>query len=188
MAKDGRSYTSANFALELDGFKCGILQKVEGGNIEAAVVKLARADQLTVMKHLGNVKYNDFKLTCSLAMGKPLQEWIDSSLNMKYLRKSGAVHAGDFNRDIRYSRHFVDALISEVTFPGGEGSAKDAAYLNLSFQAETITNALGSGKLEAAPTNVGQKVYMPSNFEVAIDGVPKDDCKFISKFVALTVK
>jgi len=188
MASDKRSYTSANFSLDLDNFKCGILQKVEGGDIEGAVVTLPLSGEYVTKKQLGNLKYNDFKVQCSLAMRKPLQDWIDASLNMAYVRKSGAIHAADFKRDVRYSRHFTDALLTEITFPGGTGDSKEAAYLNLTWTPEKISNAVGNGKVEASPADVKQKVYMPSNFEVTIDGVDKDHCKLISKFDALTCK
>lgn len=104
-------------------------------------------------------------------MTGPVNAWIESSLAMSYIRKSGAINAADFKRDVRYTRHFSDALLTEVTFPAGDGDSKDAAYLNLTWSPEKIWNTTGSGKQEDNPADTKPKAFLPWNFRFVIDGL-----------------
>ncbi len=158
---------------------------MEGGDIEGAVVNLPVSGDYIQKKQLGNLKYNDFKVACGLSMGKPLQDWIDASLAMNYMRKSGQIDAADFKKDTKYSREFYDALITEITMPACDGSAKDAAYLNLTFSPEKTRNKAGSGKVKVDDANVKQKIWYPANFRVTIPGL---DTGLVAKVDALTVK
>lgn len=67
-SSDGRSYVTGYFDLQLDGIKCGLIQKFEGGDVEGEVTTLPLAQDYLVRKQIGNVKYNDFKITMAPAM------------------------------------------------------------------------------------------------------------------------
>ena len=47
MASDGRSYVTGYFAMDLDGVKCGLIQKFEGGDVEGQVTTLPIATTTT---------------------------------------------------------------------------------------------------------------------------------------------
>jgi hypothetical protein len=61
--------------------------------------------------------------------GKPLQDWIDASLSMNFMRKSGELQAADFNRDVRHVREFKDAVLTE-----GDLNGDGLADLAISFE------------------------------------------------------
>jgi hypothetical protein len=181
-----RSYVTGYFALKLDDINCGLIQKFEGGEIEGEVVEEERGADGLVKKHLGNVKYNEFSVQMGLTMGEPVRKWIESSLQMNFLRKSGELQAADFKRDIRRVHEFKDALITEIGFPACDAGAKDPAYMTLKFAPEITRNKKGSGKVEN-PVDVKQKQWLPANFRFSIDGLEKA-CAKVSKVDALTIK
>lgn len=172
------------FALRVDDTNCGLIQKFEGGDIEGVVVTDTDEKGLT-KKHLAGVKYNEFNIQMGLSMGEPVRKWIESSLQMNYLRKSGEVQAGDFKRDVRQVREFHDALITEIGFPGADGGAKDPAFLTLKFAPELTRNKKGSGKVEN-PVDVRQKQFLPSNFRLTISGLEAASAK-VSKVDPIVV-
>ena len=187
MASDGRSYVTGYFALDLDGVKCGLIQEFAGGDIEGDVTTLPMAHDYYIKKHIGNVKYNEFNLKMGLSMGQPVKDWITSSLEMNYQRKSGELKAADFKRETRHIREFKDALISEIGFPACDGGAKDAAFMNLKFMPWIVRNKKGDGSKVDNPVDVKQKTFHPTNFRFVVDGLD-GPCKKIQKVDAITVK
>jgi phage tail-like protein len=173
-AKDKRGYVSGHYALDLDGIRAGIITNVEGGGVTG--------DIATGKPAPGSMDI--------IPASSAFYDWIKSSFDPKYSRKSGAIHSADYNRDIRYTRHFQDALITEITFPGGDGSAKDAAFINLTWAPEKISNKPDSSKNNqekfVADPKI-QKKWMPANFRLKIDGLD-DACKHINKIESFTIK
>ena len=187
MASDGRSYVTGYFAMDLDGVKCGLIQKFSGGAIEGEVTTLPLAHDYYVKKHIGNVKYNDFDVQMGLSMGQPVKDWIDASLSMNYMRKSGELKAADFKRETRHIREFKDALLTGITFPAGDGAAKDAAFMTLKFSPWIVRNKKGDGSKVDNPADMAQKLWHPTDFRFVVDGLDKA-CSKISKFDAIEVK
>jgi hypothetical protein len=186
-ASDGRSYVSGYFALKLDDINCGLIQKFEGGDIEGVVVTEPDPQSGLPKKHISTVKYEDFTVQMGLSPAEPVRKWIESSLQMNFLRKSGELQAADFKRDIRQVREFRDALLTEIGFPALDGAAKDPAYMTLKFAPELTRNKKGSGQVENPVALKKQKQFLPSNFRLTIDGLDKA-CAKVSKVDALVVK
>jgi hypothetical protein len=187
MGASARPYVSGNFAFQLDGLDCGMIQKLEGGNIQAEVVNLANSAGYLQKKHLGPIKVNDFKMQMAGIQGGPLYQWIKSALDMNHLYKNGAILAKNFNQETESIREFTDALLTEIGLPAGDGAAKDPAYLSISFAAQHVRTKPGDKAKDAGALNVNQKRLLGSNFRLTVDRV-KDACKRIAKFDALTVK
>jgi len=173
--------------MDLDGVKCGLIQKFEGGDIEGEVSTLPIAHDYYVKKQIANVKYNDFTVQMGLSMATPVKDWIDASLAMNYMRKSGELKALDFKRDCRHIRKFSDALLTGITFPAGDGSAKEAAFATLQFSPWTVRNLPGDGSKGDNPTDWAQKQWHCTDFKVVVDGLDKA-CTKISKFDAVAIK
>jgi hypothetical protein len=187
MASDKRGYVRGHFAFTLDSFNCGLVQEVKGFDVDAEVTQLPEAHNYFVRKHIQNVKYSPGTIKFGAVMGSPIHDWIQASLDMNYMRKSGAIDALDFKLESRHTIEFKDALINEITFPACDAAAKDAAFVQLGFSPEIIRRKAGSGAKMSNPVNVDQKSFTPSNFRLSIDGL-EDPCKQISKVNALTVK
>lgn len=178
-----RSYAVENFALTLDGAQCGFVKSVKGGDTVAPVVQEAVGPSFFVKKHIGAPAVEDFVAEIGFAMAQDVYDWIAASWKMNYARKDGSVVAADQNLQARSERQFFNALLTETTIPALDASSKDAAYLTIKFSPEYTRTRKGSGKL-AVPA-AKQKLFLPANFRLELDGL---DCTHVSKIDAFTVK
>lgn len=178
----GRSYVSGRFALALDGSQVGVLKSVDGGGATADVIEETVGSDRFAHKHLGNVKYEDFSMQFDFGMKKGIYDWIAASWTANYSRQSGSVIAADFQGDVRSERRFFNALITETGIPACDASSKDPGYLSLSFAPERTTDVKASGTLAVGTK---QKLWLPSNFKLEIDGL---DCSKVNKIDAFTIK
>jgi tail tube protein gp19 len=185
MPASRRSYSSGHFFLNLDGLKAGLVHSVEGRDATAEVVTENVGPDFYAHKHIGNVRYNDFAVQMGLSMAKPLKDWIDESLNAKYIRKDGSLVATDLNMNVKSEREFFHALITEIGFPAMDGASKEPAYLTLKFAPEYVRFKKPSGKLTGSAGKGEQRLWLASNFRLEIDGL---DCTRVSKVDSLTVK
>jgi len=178
----GRSFVSGNFSLALDGTNVGVLKSVDGGGATAEVISEAVGEDRYSHKHLGNVKYEEFSMQLGFGMNKAVYDWIAASWTRNFTRKNGAVVAADFKFDVKSERKFSNALITETGIPACDGSSKDPGYLSLSFAPEQTQDVKASGTLSVGKQ---QKLWLPSNFKLEIDGL---DCSKVNKIDAFTVK
>jgi phage tail-like protein len=180
-----RSYVSGNFFFNLDGVKCGFLKSVDGGGIKADVINEAGGSEFYVKKHIGQPNYEDFEMEIDFGLSRTLYEWIAASWTMKHERKNGAVVATDFKQEAVSQREFFNALITEVTMPKLDGTSKEAAFMTVKFAPEYTRRSKASGKVGVEVGKGQQKMWLPSNFRLEIDGL---DCKRVSKIDSFTVK
>lgn len=179
----GRSYVGGRFALEIEGVEAGWVRSVEGGGGSGEVVEEFLGSSLR--KHLGQPKYDDFSLKADVG-SKEIKSWIKASWDGKDARKDGSIIAADFNLRARQQADFFNALLTEVTFPACDGGSKDPAYLTVKFSPEVSTFKKAGGQpVRADGGNRGQKVWLPGNFRLDIDGL---DCKRVSKIDSFTIK
>jgi phage tail-like protein len=182
---DVRAYVAGNFFMDLDGVKTGFLKSVDGGTAVAEVVKEAQGATYFEKKHLGTLKYEDISISIGFSMTKAVYDWIAASWQMNYQRKNGAIHACDYKLDVKSSRQFFNALITETGIPACDGASKEPAYLSIKFAPEYTRVIKGSGKANAELGKNEQKMWLPSNFKLEIDGL---DCTKVNKIDAFTVK
>lgn len=181
-----RSYVSGNFALTLDGVKCGFLKSVDGGAISAEVIQEPAGPSYFVKKHIGQPKYEDLTVQVGFSMSKPLYDWIAQSWKMNYTRKNGSIVAMDQSLTPKSERQFTQALLTETTIPAMDGSSKEPAYITLKFSPETIRLVPpSSGDKPGEYGKNEQKMFLPSNFKFEIDGL---DCSKVNKVESFTVK
>jgi phage tail-like protein len=175
-----RSFVPGNFQLMLDGIACGFLKSVDGGAAVSQVVSEV-GPAYFAKKHLGPLSYAPFVLQAGLAMSNNLYEWINASWTGKYVRKNGAVVATDQKLVAVSQREFFNALITETTIPALDGSSKDPAYLTLKVAPEYTRSSKASGKAAGLPKTT-QKVWLPSNFRVTIDGLDCTKVRAVESF------
>jgi phage tail-like protein len=179
-----RTYLAGSFHFVLDGRQCGFLKSIEGGAATAEVVSETIGSTHFAKKHLGPVSYNPFVVEFGMSMTSDLYDWINASWTGKAVAKDGAILITDYNRKVIGERRFSKALVTEVTIPAMDGSSKDAAYFTLRFAPESARTVKPSGASMGSP-GLEQKLWLPSNFRVAIDGV---DCTRVSRVSAITVR
>ena len=182
---DMRSYVAGNFFLNLDGVKTGFLKSVDGGGILGDVVSESSGASYYTKKHIGNVKYEDINIQIGFSMTKAIYDWIAASWMMNYQRKNGAVVACDYKLDAKTQREFFNALITETTLPACDGSSKEPAYLTIKFAPEYTRYSKASGKATGEYGKNEQKMWLPSNFRLEIDGL---DCSKVNKVDSFTIK
>ncbi len=182
-----RSYVSSKFLLNLAGVPAGFVKSVEGGGVTAEVVTESLGPSYYTKKHLGQIKYEEFTIQISLSMDKSVYDWIAKSWQMDYQRKDGSIITADYNLDAKSERQFFNALITEMTVPALDASSKDAAYLAVKFQPETVQFKKGSGKVssQASVAKSDAKLWLPSNFRLEIAGL---ECSKVSRIDSFSVK
>jgi len=179
-----RSYVAGNFQLVLDGVKTGFLKSVEGGGPVAEVISEPLGTSPYFKKHIGPVGYDPLAVRFGLSMATDIYYWINASWSGKYQRKNGAVVTTDQKLTAVSQREFFNALLTETTFPTMDGGSKDPAYLTIKFAPEYTRITKASGKVTGT-TNSKQKLWLPSNFKVKIDGL---DCTKVRSVESFTVK
>ncbi len=184
-AKASRSYTNQQFTLILDGANCGSFRSIDGGVISAEVIHEPAGPTQFVKKHIGQPKYGDFILQVGLGNPPALYEWIQQNWAIKSARKSGSVVAMDQNFTPKSERQFLNALLTETTIPAMDGSSKEPAYLTLKFSPEVIRVMPPTTKFEPIGEPAQQKLFLPSNFRLEIEGI---DCTKVSRVESFTVK
>jgi hypothetical protein len=182
-AERQRSYVSGNFFLTLNGVKTGVIKSVDGGGISAEVINEPQGPNYFTKKRIGQPKYEDFAIQVGFSNGKQLYDWIQQTWNMARPRVSGSIISADYNWDAKSERQFTNALLTETTIPAMDGTSKEPAYITLKFAPEFIRSVKASGKLTAE--KMEQKIFLPSNFRLQIDGL---DCSRVNKIESFTVK
>lgn len=186
-AEVSRSYVSGYFFLTLNGNKCGFIKTVGGGSISAEVIDEPAGPNYFVKKHIAQPKYEDFTIQVGFSNSRPLYEWIKQAWNGTNTRVNGSITSADVNLNYQSERQFTNALLTETTIPAMDGSSKEPAYITLRFAPEITRTVKASGKLTAdySYTQADQKMFLPSNFRLQIDGL---DCSKVNKIESFTVK
>src|SRR5215213_7861365 len=179
-----RSYATANYFLNLDGVKCGVIKSIEGGNITAEVISEQNHSDYYVKKHIGQPKYEEFEMQIDFGMSKTVYDWIAAAWTMKQERKNGAIISTDFKQQATNQREFFNAQITQVTMPKLDGTSKEAGLMTVKFAPEYTRRSKASGKIGSEIGKASQKQWLPSNFRLEIDGL---DCKRVSKIDSFTV-
>ena len=179
-----RSYVAGNFQLVLDGVKTGFLKSVEGGGAVAEVISEPQGSSPYFKKHIGPVGYEPFALRFALSIANDVYDWINASWTGNYQRKNGAIVTTDQKLTAVSQREFFNALITETQIPALDGSSKEPGYLTIKFAPEYTRTSKASGKV-TGQTNSKQKLWLPSNFRVQIDGL---DCTRVRSVESFTVK
>ncbi|MFB3922925.1 MAG: phage tail protein [Terriglobia bacterium] len=180
-----RAYAAGNFLLTLDGVKCGFVRSVEGGGVQAEVINETTGASYFVKKHIGQPKYEDVTFDLDFRLGKNIYDWISASWMADYSRKNGSIVAADYQMNATSEREFKNALVTETTIPAMDATSKEPAYMTIKIAPEYTRLGKSSGKLSMAMSKGDQKLWLPTNFKLDIDGL---DCSRVTKVDAFTIK
>jgi hypothetical protein len=181
---DGRSYVSGNYFLTLDGVKCGYVKSVDGGAISAEVINEPAGPSYFTKKHIGQPKYEDVAFQFGFSMTPDIYNWISDAWSMNFTRKNCLLTSLDYSLNAKDAVQFDHCLITETTIPACDGSSKEPAYLSLKLAPE-YTHPAPATSISGDYGKNQQKVWLPSNFVLAIDGL---DCSKVNKIDSFTVK
>jgi hypothetical protein len=181
------AFTAGHFELSLDGAKTSAyLKSLEGGYMGHSLVDEAVGSDNKRIKHsaVADVEPISFEMGMSGSTG--VLKWIQDSWNKDFQTRSGQINHANFNMETVFEHEFSDALITETTFPGLDGSSKDPAYLKVKFQPKAVASRKTRGQ-KIVPIGGGkQKLWMCSAFKLSIDGI--DDAIYTNKIESFTIK
>jgi hypothetical protein len=181
-----RTYVSGNTALTIDGKACGFVKSLDGGAIFADVINEPAGPNYFVKKHIGQPRFEDFTLQVGFGMTKAVYELIATSWKANPKRFNGSFIAANYDLMAQSERQFSDALLTETTIPAMDGASKEPAYITLKIAPTLIRVQKAEGKIDAAPFGKNeQKLFLPSNFRLEIEGL---DCTKVNKIDSFTVK
>jgi hypothetical protein len=160
-----------------------LLRTATGGNVVGRVIAFASGNDPIVQKQLDGTTTDDLRVELGMAMSSGLFAWIAASWGPNPPSRDGAILACDLQYTIRNERPFVGALISETTFPALDAAAKTAGYLTLRLTPRSVL----PGTKPNVKLNLGigpkQKLWLTSNFRLAIDGIDASRVSRIAPFV-----
>lgn len=183
-----RAYSAAHFALEIDNQPSGFVRSVEGGGIKAEILNHQVGGHPGAWRQLSRPKYDDIKLQVGMSMSPAFYTWIESFFSGKGTRKSGAIVAGDFQYRERARREFMDAIISELSFPALDAGDRNACTMGVTLVPERVTFVKGESQpLERFVGSMRQKLWTPANFELVIDGL-ETACRRVTKIDGFSIK
>jgi len=180
-----RRPAAGSYLLKLDGKACGFLKSVEGGEATAEVVRIPGPAGDDDPKRLGPTRFRPLMLQLDLSMAQPVYEWIAASWRANPPRKNGSVVMLDRGLEAKSERQFFDAIVTETTIPALDASSRDPAFLAVQLNPARTSFGPASGKAGSAAGRPEQKLWLPSNFRLAIDGL---DCSKVAKIDAFVVK
>src|SRR5579871_2135454 len=187
---DKRAFANARFYLELDGQRVGVLQSVDGGQFKSEAIGQQVGSEGLVTKYPGRQKFDEITLSAGTSMSPGFWKWIKASIDNNYQRRTGAIVACDFDGNERARRTFSEALISEIQFPALDAKAKSPSYIQVKIAPEYLEYKRADGAKQTNPESSlsKQKMFVPANYQVTLENMPKEITKHVVKVDAITVK
>jgi hypothetical protein len=191
MSINRTAYTSGHFLLKLDepassDLETTWLKSLDGGAVKGSIVEESVGTNNLQLKHLTTVEIEPLTMEVGMSASTPVFKWVTDSVNKEFSRRNGEVIHADFNLKSVLEQSFIDALVSEVTFPTLDGSDKGAAYLTVKILPERIELKKGDGNIIKGVDSQKQKLWTPANFRLDIDTVPS--AKYVNKIDSFTIK
>jgi hypothetical protein len=140
--------------------------------MEADVVASGPGPGNAEKKHVATVKWTAGKATVGMGMGQGMYGWIKQSFDKGTEPKNGRLISGDVNYKAQSALDFEGALITEVAVPKLDGSSKDAAYFDITFEAERVRWSKAQGGDIRAKLGPKEKAWLRSNFRVELGNLP----------------
>lgn len=182
-----RQYTAGHFEMKLDGERTtAYLKSVDGGWPKHSVVSEAIGPHNEQIKHASVAEIDPITFEIGVSGANSVLQWIQSSWKKEPASRSGQITHANYNGYSTLEHEFADAHLTEVTFPAMDGASKEAAYMKVKCQPETVAiRKAGGEKLEAILTKQ-QKLWLCSGFRFKIDGI--DGMEYTNKIESFTVK
>ncbi len=107
-----RSYVIGDYALTLDGVKCGFRKSVEDGAITGEVINDPVGPDYIIREHLGKPKYEDFEMQVGFGMTKSVDDRVQRCWTAKPPRVKGSITTMDFKLQPQSERQFFNIVFS----------------------------------------------------------------------------
>ena len=178
-----RTSTGGRFAISIDGSGPDLLDSMEGGYIWAQVAESPTQGRGGTNKHLSSITYRPFDIEVGMGMSVDFYDWIEDAIGGNPQQVNGEVIAVGADFGALSTRQFLDAFISEITFPALDASSNESAHLSVQFISRGIFYDDADNDLaEVSPANGSSKRWLTSNFRVEIGSLPTDRVAKIDSF------
>ena len=185
----GRTAAQHPMGLRLDdGPSPGVslLRAGHGGRVFADVVRDPDADPAIVEKRLGARHLADFVVEVAGLTSAGLLDWVATSWTAAPTSRDGALLACAFDGTVVLEQSFDDALVVETVVPPLDAASKSQAAIVVRFLAQaSATTQNPGGKMAIPLVKNAFKLWLASNFSLAIDGL---DCTKVSRIDGFTVR
>lgn len=188
MALGRTSYAAGHFKLEIDGHKStAFVKSVEGGWSRANIADDSVGPDGQRIKQITTRDIDPITVEFGLAGSNDMLKWIQSSWKRKPEKRHGQITHANFNMQAVFEHEFVNAYITETTFPALDGASKESGYLKCKLQPEyVVTKPIDPpGARISADVSAKQKMWTTSAFELIIDGL--DEMKHVNKIDSFTI-
>jgi hypothetical protein len=187
-APSNRSFTAGHFEIMIDGSpSTAYLKSVDGGYVRASLIEEPIGPDHLRIKHTSTVDIEPFTIDFGLSGSEDVLKWIQASWRRQWSRRNGQINHANFDLYKTFEHEFFDALISETTFPTLDGASKDASYLKIKIQPESVV-ARKVDSSDRVDSVIGTKFkhWTASAFRLNIDGL--DSAKYTNKIESFTIK
>lgn len=181
------AYGAGKLALELDGQAAGFSYGVEGGSAVGEVTTIAMGPNQIPNKQLTNLRYDPITVEFGPGMTRPWYDWISGTLDMKIQPRNGAVLSLSFDNKLQSRLDFMNALITEISFPTLDAASRDAGRMKVKLAPAATQQQKGSGAIVGGTLSKATKQWLPANFRLNIQGLEQATQR-VNKIEALTIK
>jgi phage tail-like protein len=180
-AMNKRTSVASRFVLEIDGEHAAQIKELSGGDWENEVA-LSDHGPLQMQSKMGTtIKFAPFKAKVGISQAGSMNRWIRDSWARNFSTKSGAIITADANLKSLTRRDFVGALISKVTLPTFDAKSKEAAFMEVEWEAENVLDSpAGGDPIKGDYGKAHLKNWLPCNFKFDLAGLT-EACARVSK-------
>ena len=189
MAIKHEHFSAGHFKLVIDGKQVtAYIKGVEGGLMAAQTVEEPVGQFNLRGRHLATREIEPISIEFGMAGSKWVLDLVDKYItNRLHHRLNGEIIHADANMVAQYIYTFSNAVITEVTLPKLDSSAKETALVKVKLQPQDCTFKLGDGrKLNPDPAKGVQKQWNTSNFRLNFDN--GSDATKVNAVESMTVK
>ncbi len=182
------SYAAGHFKLEIDGHKStAFVKSIEGGWSRGNITDDSIGPDGQRIKQITSRDIDAITVEFGLAGANDMLKWIQSSWKRKPEKRHGQITHADFDMRTVFEHEFVNAYVTETTFPALDGSSKESGYIKCKLQPEyVLTRAIDPpGAKIQSDISAKQKMWNTSSFELVIDGI--DEMKHVNKLDSFTI-
>ena len=180
MAIDSGKQVGSRYALTLEHATMGYVQSFTDG---ATTLKTGMLSAFAPTQWRVGAPLSALSMQVGFGMGKPVYDWIRSSLEGTDVSRNGAIVVAALDGTALHERRFSRALISEVSLPPMDANSKDAGFLTIKLSPSSVSYDKGTGQKLAAVAQT--KPWLVSNFAVQIGALP---CQKVIKIDAFSLK
>jgi hypothetical protein len=182
------SYAAGHFKLDIDGHKStAFVKSIEGGWSRGNITDDSIGPDGRRIKQITSRDIDPITVEFGLAGANDMLKWIQQSWKRKPEKRHGQITHADFDMRTVFEHEFVNACITETTFPALDGSSKEGGYIKCKLQPEyVLTRAIDPpGARISSDITAKQKMWTTSSFEFQIDGM--DEMRHVNKLDSFTI-